>query len=168
VSALAGCAEQHAARPVTPAFADWTTTTARPQPAPVAMPAPHRGRQEATAPAAVPIRTASLTPAAPAPALPSLTGAHALEGLASFYWQEQKTATGEQFDKRAMTAAHRTLPFGTRVKVTNRNNGRSVVVRINDRGPFKPGRVIDLSLAAAEAIDMTSKGLVPVRVEVVR
>jgi rare lipoprotein A len=91
---------------------------------------------------------------------------HELRGIASYYWQEQKTASGERFDKYALTAAHRTLPFGTRVRVTNRNNGKSVIVRINDRGPFKPGRVIDLSLAAAGAIGMRSLGLAPVAVEV--
>ena len=99
---------------------------------------------------------------------PPLTGGHMLEGIASFYWQEQKTASGEHFDKTALTAAHRTLPFGTRVRVTNRVNGRTVVVRINDRGPFKHGRVIDLSLAAATVIGMEGRGLVPVRLEVMK
>lgn len=91
-----------------------------------------------------------------------LRSTHALSGIASYYWQEQMTATGERFDKTKMTAAHRTLPFGTRVKVTNLSNGRTVVVRINDRGPFKPGRIIDLSEAAAKEIDMTSRGLTQV------
>ncbi len=95
------------------------------------------------------------------------SGSHALEGVASFYWQDQMTASGERFDKTAMTAAHKTLPMGTRVRVTNVVNGRTVVVRINDRGPFKPGRVIDLSQAAAREIDMERFGLVPVKVEVV-
>lgn len=103
----------------------------------------------------------------PAKAVPSLSGGtHALRGIASFYWQDQKTANGERFDKMAMTAAHKTLPFNTRVRVTNEANGRSVVVRINDRGPFKPGRVIDLSYAAAGEIGMRGRGLTPVRVEV--
>ena len=96
-----------------------------------------------------------------------LTGhGHALDGIASYYWQGQKTATGEIFDKRALTAAHRTLPFGTRVKVTRVDTGDSVVVRINDRGPFKPGRVIDLSERAAEEISMTGRGLANVKLEV--
>lgn len=100
---------------------------------------------------------------------PSVTGpAHALTGIASYYWQEQMTSSGERFDKTALTAAHRSLPFNTRVRVTNLANGRSVVVRINDRGPFKPGRVIDLSEAAARTIDMTGRGLAQVRIEVVR
>lgn len=90
---------------------------------------------------------------------------HARDGIASYYWQGQMTASGETFDKRGMTAAHKTLPFGTMVKVTNLNNGRTAVVRINDRGPFKPGRVIDVSEAAAEALDMKGRGLAPVRVD---
>ncbi len=76
------------------------------------------------------------------------------------------TATGEHFNKRAMTAAHKTLPFGTRVKVTRVDTGNSVVVRINDRGPYKPGRIIDLSEKAAETLGMTSAGVSPVRLEV--
>ena len=91
---------------------------------------------------------------------------HTLAGLASYYWQGQKTATGEVFDKRALTAAHKTLPFGTKVRVTRVDTGESVVVRINDRGPFKPGRVIDLSERAAEEIRMTGHGIMPVKLEV--
>jgi rare lipoprotein A len=77
------------------------------------------------------------------------------------------TANGEHYNPNAMTAASRTLPFGTLVRVTNRNNGRSVVVRINDRGPFVGGRVIDLSQAAASEIGMTGSGAAPVSLEVV-
>ena len=91
---------------------------------------------------------------------------HALEGIASYYWQGQKTASGEPFDKKALTAAHPTLPFNSLVRVTDRDSGGSVVVRINDRGPFKPGRVIDLSEGAAEVIGMTRRGLTPVALEV--
>ena len=108
------------------------------------------------------------TPARTAPMVPLTGPVHTLNGIASYYWQEQKTATGEAFDKMAMTAAHKTLPFGTRVRVTHLGNGRSVVVRINDRGPFKAGRVIDLSYAAAGAIDMRAKGLAPVRIDIVK
>jgi hypothetical protein len=114
-----------------------------------------------------PLTTASLQPAAP-PAKPLVGIAHETVGIASYYWQDQMTASGERFDKRAMTAAHRTLPMGTRVKVTHTASGRSVVVRINDRGPFKPGRVIDLSEAAAEVLDMTRAGLAQVTLDVVR
>ena len=92
---------------------------------------------------------------------------HALDGIASYYWQDLYTASGEIFDKRAMTAAHPTLPFGTIVEVTNLGNGRSARVRINDRGPYVAGRVIDVSEAAAEALDMRSRGLAPVRLNVI-
>ena len=79
------------------------------------------------------------------------------------------TASGERFDKHALTAAHRTLPLGTRVRVTNTKNGRSVVVRINDRGPFgHHNRIIDLSEAAAVQLDMIEAGVVPVTLEVLR
>ena len=86
-------------------------------------------------------------------------------GLASYYWQPQRVASGGWFNPNAMTAAHKTLPFGTKVRVTNVNNGRSVVVTINDRGPYIAGRVIDLSKAAAGVIGMQQAGVVPVRVQ---
>ena len=91
-----------------------------------------------------------------------------MQGIASYYWQVQKTASGEQFDKNALTAAHNTLPMNTRVKVTHVESGRSVVVRINDRGPFKPGRVVDLSDRAAEILGFKPKGLAHVKLEVVK
>ncbi|MEO6776381.1 MAG: septal ring lytic transglycosylase RlpA family protein [Kofleriaceae bacterium] len=88
-------------------------------------------------------------------------------GYATFYSDPQMTASGERFDKHALTAAHRTLKLGTRVRVTNQDNGRSVVVRINDRGPFgNRKRIIDLSEAAARQLDMIEAGVVPVTVEV--
>jgi len=90
------------------------------------------------------------------------------EGLASWYggkFQGRRTASGELFDTLQFTAAHRTLPFGTLVLVTNLRNGRSVTVRINDRGPFVQGRIIDLSMAAATAIGLTGEGVTPVRIE---
>ena len=87
-------------------------------------------------------------------------------GIASFYWQPQRVASGGWFNPNAMTAAHRTLPFGTRVRVTHARNGRSVVVKINDRGPFIKGRIIDLSKAAAGVIGMHGQGLAQVRMEV--
>jgi rare lipoprotein A (peptidoglycan hydrolase) len=105
---------------------------------------------------------------APPPAAHRKTGAHMLSGIASFYWQGQKTANGEAFDKTALTAAHPTLPFNTRVKVTHLANNRSVIVRINDRGPFKTGRVIDLSHAAAGILGMHGQGLARVRLDVVQ
>lgn len=92
-------------------------------------------------------------------------------GDASWYgpgFHGKKTASGERFDKNKLTAAHRTLPFGTKVRVTRRDTGRSVVVRINDRGPFVRGRIIDLSKGAAKRIDMLKIGVAPVRLEVLR
>ncbi len=80
-------------------------------------------------------------------------------GIASYYWQPQMTASGERFNPNDLTAAHRTLRMGTRVKVVNPRNGRSVVVRINDRGPFIAGRIIDLSKAAAHQIGIAGQGL---------
>lgn len=92
-----------------------------------------------------------------------------LRGMASWYgpgFHGRRSASGERFNQNALTAAHRTLPFGTRVRVTNVNNGQSVVVRINDRGPFSRGRIIDLSAAAARQIGMMASGVAPVKVEV--
>ncbi|WP_026770140.1 septal ring lytic transglycosylase RlpA family protein [Asinibacterium sp. OR53] len=89
-------------------------------------------------------------------------------GMASYYgvndgFNGRKTANGEIFNTYRLTAAHKTLPFGTVVKVTNLSNGESVKVRINDRGPYIKGRIIDLSAKAAEKIDMTSKGIAQVK-----
>ena len=92
-------------------------------------------------------------------------------GLASYYsdkFHGRRTASGEIFDKNKLTAAHRELPFGTLVKVTNLRNNKSVIVRINDRGPWKSTRIIDLSYAAAKKIDMIAAGEVPVKIEVVK
>ncbi len=90
------------------------------------------------------------------------------EGQASWYGTKhhgRKTASGERFDQHALTAAHRQLPFGTRVQVTNLRNGKRVAVRINDRGPYSRGRLIDVSKAAAEQLDMLKSGTAPVRIE---
>lgn len=90
------------------------------------------------------------------------------EGQASWYGakhQGKPTASGERFDQNALTAAHRQLPFGTRVQVTHLGNGRQVTVRINDRGPFTKGRIIDLSRRAAEQLGMLRQGVAPVRIE---
>lgn len=89
-------------------------------------------------------------------------------GMASYYsaaFHNGRTASGERYSKYAMTAAHRTLPFGTRVRVTHLGNGRHVVVRINDRGPFTRGRVIDLSYAAARKLGMVRDGVAKVRID---
>jgi rare lipoprotein A len=98
----------------------------------------------------------------------SSSGGSAHSGMASYYGSESgsQTASGQRFNPSAMTAAHRTLPFGTKVRVTNKHNGRSVIVTINDRGPFIRGRIIDLSSGAAGVIGMRSSGVAPVSVEV--
>jgi rare lipoprotein A len=88
----------------------------------------------------------------------SVSPAAAQCGRASWYALHSRTASGERMNPSALTAAHRTLPFGTRLKVTNQRNGKSVVVRINDRGPFIRGRVLDLSRAAASRIGMIGSG----------
>jgi len=92
----------------------------------------------------------------------------ASQGIASFYWQGTKTANGEKFDTYQLTAAHPTLPFGTRLRVTNVATGRSVTVRINDRGPYVQGRVVDVSYSAANALGMVDKGLASVKLDVVQ
>jgi rare lipoprotein A len=92
---------------------------------------------------------------------PFIAASHAETGIASVYaYEGEKTASGERADPKALTAAHRTLPFNTRVQVTNKKNGRTVTVRINDRGPFKAGRIIDLTPAAAQRLGFD--GLAPV------
>jgi peptidoglycan lytic transglycosylase len=92
-----------------------------------------------------------------------------LRGIASYYADEfngRKTSNGEIYDMHLLTAAHRTLPFNTRVRVTNLENNRSVVVRINDRGPFKDDRVIDVSLEAAKRLGLITNGTAPVQIEI--
>jgi rare lipoprotein A len=90
----------------------------------------------------------------------------ASQGVASFYSEDSQTASGEKFDKNELTAAHPTLPFGTKLRVTDVNSGRSVTVRVNDRGPYVRGRVVDVSHAAAEELGMVGKGLTNVRLDV--
>ena len=128
---------------------------------------------------------ASVKPLAPAPHPPTVPvfsfnkhphllpklHANPLAGLASWYgsvWNGRKTASGEDFDESLLTAAHKTLPLGTIVRVTNLQSMRSVIVRINDRGTLAPNRVIDLSSAAAREIGMLERGLARVRLEVIR
>ena len=91
-------------------------------------------------------------------------------GKASYYamkFQSQKTASGELYDKAKMTAAHKKLPFGTIVKVTNKKNSKSVIVKINDRGPFVKGRIIDLSDSAFSSIANLNAGVIKVKIEVI-
>lgn len=94
-----------------------------------------------------------------------------MAGKASYYahqYHGRPTASGEPYNMYAMTAAHPSLPFGTLLRVTNLRNGRAVLVRVNDRGPFKAGRVVDVSLAAAEQLGLILPGTADVRLEVVR
>ena len=107
---------------------------------------------------------------ATAPLSPAQAADYDRTGKASWYGQRyhgRTTASGERFDMNAMTAAHRSLPFGTRVRVTNLANRRSVVLTINDRGPYAGGRIIDVSRRAAEILGMVRKGVVRVRVHAV-
>ena len=102
---------------------------------------------------------------APQPALEVITG------RASWYGEAHHgllTASGERYDMHALTAAHRSLPFGTRLRVTNLTNGESVEVRVNDRGPVIPGRILDLSYAAARRLHAVGAGVIPVRITVLR
>jgi rare lipoprotein A len=102
-------------------------------------------------------------------ALPFGARAGIQEGTISWYgsqFHDRPTASGERFDKRDLTMAHPTLPFGTRVLVTNLRNGRSVVVRVNDRGPFVGHRIADLSQAAASLLGMLGKGVARARIEI--
>ncbi len=91
------------------------------------------------------------------------------EGMASWYgapYHGRTTASGERYDREGLTAAHRSLPFGTRIRVTNLANGRSLILRVTDRGPFKPDRILDVSRRAARELDFLGPGTAPVRLEV--
>lgn len=130
----------------------------------------HSFRHEAPMIAKLP-PAADSEPTPPVESMPESTPAPAIveSGLASWYggpkFHGRLTASGEIFNQEKLTAAHRTLPWGSRVKITNLANGRSVVVRINDRGPFVKGRIIDVSLAAARALGMVQAGVTQVSVE---
>jgi len=89
-------------------------------------------------------------------------------GRASFYTEGTETASGEKFNTHDLTAAHPTLPFGTRLRVTDVDSGRSVTVRVNDRGPYVQGRIVDVSYSAAESLGMVGKGVAKVKLEVVQ
>ncbi len=136
-----GCAQQPAA----------------PSPAPPKAPTP----PPAPAPAPAPVQPA---PPREAPAVPIEIGRVSLYGVG---FAGKTTASGERFDPAALTMAHRTLPFGTRVRVTNLKNHRSVEVRVNDRGPAVPGRIADVSLAAARKLGMTDDGVIEAALEVI-
>jgi rare lipoprotein A (peptidoglycan hydrolase) len=89
-------------------------------------------------------------------------------GKASFYWEDYRTASGERFHADGLTAAHRTFPLQSWVRITNERNGKSVIVRINDRGPYIRGRIVDLSRGAARKVEMIQAGIVPVKVELLK
>jgi rare lipoprotein A len=134
----------------------------------------HSGLRSTTRQAAIeqprrPVAVASVVRRKPAPeASEASTTGKSQGGVASFYWQGSKTASGEKFNPGELTAAHPTLPFGTKLRVTNTHTGRSVTVRVNDRGPYVPGRVVDVSYSAAEALGMVNKGVAPVKLDVVQ
>ena len=108
---------------------------------------------------------------ASSPSVEPWTGSTELEGVASYYAHEfdgRTTANGEVYDMNALTAAHRSFPFGTLLRITNVENGKSVVVRVNDRGPFVEGRIIDLSLGAAKAVGMIQHGTTMVKIDILQ
>jgi peptidoglycan lytic transglycosylase len=113
-------------------------------------------------------RTAVASVVRRAPAPEAVESHSKPSGLASFYSQGNKTASGEKFDPNELTAAHPTLPFGTKLRVTNQHTGRSVTVRVNDRGPYVPGRVVDVSYSAAQELGMVGRGVAPVKLDVVQ
>jgi rare lipoprotein A len=145
----------------------------------------HNQNAQAPAPAPIPPATTSpaptgpenlppaSAPSGPPPAnerLPAIPGEYVEEGVASWYGPQfdgHRTSNGEIYDMHQFTAAHRTLPFNAMVRVTNLNNGLQTEVRINDRGPFVANRIIDLSLSAAQAIQMVGPGTAQVRLEIV-
>lgn len=152
-------------RKVCAAFATLATMTVASQAqSPTAAPPASATPAAPAAPAATP------APAAPPPAAASQPSAGEVEtGLAAVYSDKlhgRKTASGEIYDRNKLTTAHKTLPFGTKVKVTNVKNSKSVVLRVNDRGPTQAGRVVDISPAAAKALGFSTKAMAEVRVEV--
>ena len=151
-AALATISAAHAQQASAPTSSPaMPAVTAAPAPAPVITPAPGADRK----------MTITAAPAA---------SGDATEGKVAHYgakFNGRKTASGEVFNVNAMTMAHKSLPFGTRVKVTNLANKKSVIVRVNDRGPTDPGRIGDLTTGAARKIGMTKAGIVDARLEVV-
>jgi rare lipoprotein A len=152
-AALAGCAQSSVVSKRSTVF-----TASRPA-------APERDRTASF----VPNRRVAVAHAALTPHDNNITAAKTYsQGLASFYTEGTQTASGEKFNTNELTAAHPTLPFGTRLRVTNVTNGHSVTVRINDRGPYVPGRIVDVSYSAARTLGMVGDGLAKVKLDVVR
>jgi rare lipoprotein A len=130
---------------------------------------PDRPASRALVQQSAPQQVATVTPRKKRTRTASLSRSTATsDGMASFYRHGSRTASGERFNPNELTAAHRTLPFGTKVRVTDVTTGKSVTVRVNDRGPFINGRVIDVSHAAAESLGMTGKGVAKVKLDVVQ
>ncbi|WGD54595.1 septal ring lytic transglycosylase RlpA family protein [Bradyrhizobium sp. CB1650] len=150
-ASLAACAQSPAGRQAASGFVGTSRHAA--------VERPHKVRVAALHP-----RPISRARRAPADGGSATQAAH---GVASFY-SDTETASGEKYDKNELTAAHPTLPFGTRLRVTDVSSGRSVTVRVNDRGPYVRGRVVDLTPSAAEELGMVDKGLANVRLDVVR
>lgn len=150
----------------------FTGCSHRNQNAQAPAPAPVPASSGTTIPSRAPTAP-SATPSGPPPAIerqPAIPGEYVEEGVASWYgvpFNGHRTSDGEVYDMHQFTAAHRTLPFGALVRVTNLNNGLQTEVRINDRGPFVADRIIDLSLSAAQAIQMVGTGTAHVRLEVI-
>jgi rare lipoprotein A len=142
----------------------------------VAIGPPRAARNVQTSSVAVARRMAVRHPRAPRSTPRSIVGStprsiegstsRSIEGVASYYWEGSRVASGGKYNPNGLTAAHRSLPFGTRVRVSDQKTGRSVVVTINDRGPFVHGRVLDLSLGAARALGMESRGVSRVHADV--
>ena len=126
-------------------------------------------RAERTAAAPTKRRVASARKHTPFAAHRNAAGTKgASQGLASFYTEGTRTASGEKFNTNDLTAAHPTLPFGTRLRVTNVASGRSVEVRVNDRGPYVPGRIVDVSYSAAQSLGMVGGGIAKVKLDVIQ
>jgi peptidoglycan lytic transglycosylase len=144
------------------------TTSRREPPAVTGEESDHGARETANESVAGANSAGARSGRAPAPGKPVLP-AYTEEGKASWYgipFHGRRASNGEVYDMNKLTAAHRTLPFETMVRVTNLENGKSIVVRITDRGPFVDNRIIDLSFAAARAIDSVGPGVVPVKLEI--
>ena len=168
---LHGCAQLEGLPEAEPEPERQTSAPSVPPPQPPLPPStvPSPAEPESTAPSSPTPDSPSSAPSPPTSAPSGASGKPPQRGLVSMYGRKfsgRNTASGEPFDPTALTMAHRTLPFGTRVRVTHAGNGRSVIVRINDRGPYVKGRIIDLSRAAASAIGMTGQGIARVSMEV--
>jgi rare lipoprotein A len=182
-SAATGCATSGSARSDLPYVPEAIVLTPAPTTKAVALSTTTRPRAKPVAKAAPVVAAKPVVRARPKPMPKQATvvvvskpnpelweGQGKCEGDASFYAGQfigRRTANGERYTGRKLTAAHRVLPFGTCVKVTNLENGLDVIVRINDRGPFIPGRIIDLSPAAAKKLHMIKAGVIRVKLEIV-